>query len=123
MVEEIAFRGVLLRITEEALGTWLALALSAAVFGAIHIFNPDATVVGGVFIAIEAGIFIGTLYILTRRLWVPLGLHAAWNFTQGGIFGIPVSGSGASAGLLSAEPIGPVLCCRAASSAPKARSS
>jgi len=109
VIEEISYRGVLLRITEEGLGTWFALALSAAAFGAIHIANPDGTVVGGVFIAIEAGIFIGTLYILTRRLWVPIGLHVAWNFTQAGIFGLPVSGGGASAGLLSAEPVGPVL--------------
>ena len=30
--------------------------------------------------------------MLTRNLWLPIGLHAAWNFTQGGIFGVPVSG-------------------------------
>ena len=107
--EEIIFRGILLRITEEGLGTWVALAISAAAFGAVHIFNPDATVVGAAAIAVEAGIFIGALYILIRRLWVCIGLHAAWNFIQGGIFGIPVSGTGASAGLLSAEPVGPVL--------------
>ena len=107
--EEIVYRGILLRITEEALGTWLALALSAAVFGAGHVFNPDATVVDTVAIAVEAGILLGAVYVLTRRLWVCIGLHAAWNFTQGGIFGVPVSGTGASMGLLSAEPVGPVL--------------
>jgi uncharacterized protein len=109
VIEEILFRGILFRITEEALGTWLALALSAAVFGAVHIFNVNATVVGAVAIAIEAGILLSALYVLTRRLWVSIGLHAAWNVTQGGIFGVPVSGNEASAGLLSAEPVGPVL--------------
>lgn len=31
--------------------------------------------------------------MLARRLWFVFGLHAAWNFTEGGIFATQVSGS------------------------------
>lgn len=107
--EEILFRGVIFRITEEALGTWLGLAVSAIVFGLVHLMNPSATVTGAAFIVLEAGILLSALYVLTRRLWASIGTHAAWNFVQGGIFGVTVSGTEAKAGLLSAEPVGPVL--------------
>ncbi|MGN6057582.1 MAG: CPBP family intramembrane glutamic endopeptidase, partial [Sphingomicrobium sp.] len=43
-----------------------------------------------------------------RSLWMPIGLHAAWNFTQGYIFGVPVSGQ-AQQGLVTAKLSGPVL--------------
>jgi membrane protease YdiL (CAAX protease family) len=50
-------------------------------------------------IMLEAGIMLAAIYMITRRLWAAIGLHAAWNFAQGGIYGIPVSG-GAMDGVL-----------------------
>ncbi len=93
VTEEIIVRGILFRIAEESLGTWIALSLSAAVFGALHALNPGATVVSSIAIALEAGILLGAAYIFTRRLWLAIGLHAAWNFTEGGVFGAGVSGT------------------------------
>jgi hypothetical protein len=110
VVEELVFRGVVFRILEELTGTWLALALSAALFGALHFGNSGATVWGALAIAIEAGVLLGAAYVATRRLWVPIGLHFAWNFTQGGIFGVTVSGSGdGGEGLLTSRLSGPDL--------------
>lgn len=106
-VEEIIARGILFRITEEALGTWLALALSAALFGFAHGGNPDATFVSSAMIGLEAGVLLGIGFVLTRRLWFPIGLHAAWNFSEGGLFGVPVSGfkfEGLLRGELSGSP-------------------
>jgi hypothetical protein len=97
---------VIFRISEESLGTPLALALSAAIFGLIHLFNPHSTLWGAIAIILEAGIMLGAAYILTRRLWFPIGIHFAWNFTQGGIFGVAVSGS-RSTGLLRGTLSGP----------------
>jgi membrane protease YdiL (CAAX protease family) len=99
--EEIVFRGVLFRITEEGLGTWWALAISALVFGGIHIFNPGATPWSSLAIAIEAGVLLALLYNVTRSLWPCIGLHAAWNFMQGTVYGIPVSGTEAKGWLIS----------------------
>lgn len=106
--EELLFRGILFRIAQEGLGTWLALLLSAAIFGLLHLANPNATLAAGLAIAIEAGLLMGAAYAATGRLWVPIGLHFAWNFVQGGIFGVAVSGN-AVTGLLQGELRGPEL--------------
>ncbi|MBS0479372.1 MAG: CPBP family intramembrane metalloprotease [Proteobacteria bacterium] len=90
--EEIAIRGLFFRLFERWLGSWAALALSAAIFGAGHWFNPGATWIAAVGIAFEAGIMLAAVYMITRRLWMAIGLHAAWNFAEGGIYGAPVSG-------------------------------
>jgi membrane protease YdiL (CAAX protease family) len=92
-VEEVLFRGVLFRIVEESLGTWIALAISAVLFGLLHLGNPNATLAGAVAIAVEAGVLLAAAYAFTRRLWLPIGIHFAWNFTQGGVFGVAVSGN------------------------------
>ena len=54
-MEEILIRGVIFRITEESLGTWLAMAFSAILFGLLHMLNPGATWVAALCIAVEAG--------------------------------------------------------------------
>ncbi|MGW4500527.1 CPBP family intramembrane glutamic endopeptidase [Micromonospora sp. NPDC004336] len=108
VTEELLFRGVLFRIIEERTGTWIALALSGVVFGAMHLANPDATLWGATAIAIEAGFMLAACYAATRNLWVPIGLHLAWNFAAGGIFSVAVSGNGESKGLLEASTSGPV---------------
>jgi membrane protease YdiL (CAAX protease family) len=97
--EEIVFRGWFFRLTEQWLGSWAALALSAALFGALHLGNANATLLAGAAISLEAGIMLAAIYMITRRLWAAIGVHAAWNFAQGGIYGIPVSG-GAMDGIL-----------------------
>ena len=104
--EEIISRGVIFRIVEEGLGTWAALLISAAVFGGLHIWNPNATPWSVLAIALEAGLLFGLLYHLTRSLWVCMGAHAAWNIAQGPLYGIPVSGF-EQRGLLASRLQGP----------------
>ena len=99
--EEIMIRGVLFRISEEGLGTWWALLISALVFGAAHLANPAATLWSSAAIAIEAGVLLALLYAVTRSLWTCIGLHAAWNIMQGTVYGIPVSGAKANGWLVS----------------------
>lgn len=106
-IEEIMFRGILLRHLETMLGTWAALAITAALFGFAHIMNPDSSPFAAFAIAMEAGILLGAAYLWKRRLWIPIGIHAAWNFTQGWVFSVPVSGGYAPAGLLITSRNGP----------------
>ena len=106
VIEELLFRGVIFRIIEASLGTWIALVISAALFGLVHLGNPNATWLAAAAISLEAGIMLAAAYVLTRRLWLPIGIHAAWNFTQGGIFSVAVSG-GKTDGLLVATLSGP----------------
>jgi membrane protease YdiL (CAAX protease family) len=98
--EEILLRAILFRLVERSLGTWIALALSAALFGVLHAFNPGASLTSTIAIALEAGVLLAAAFALTRRLWVVFGMHAAWNFTEGGVFGASVSGQRAH-GLLA----------------------
>lgn len=101
--EEILFRGVLYRIVEEGLGTWAALLVSALFFGFAHSANPGATAWSSMAIAVEAGLLFGLLYHVTRSLYLCMGVHAAWNFTQGTVYGIPVSGLRAHGWLISSR--------------------
>lgn len=107
-IEEILFRGVLLRLLEGWLGTWLALAISALLFGGVHLINPNATLWSAFAIAIEAGLLLGGAFLLTRRLWLAIGTHFAWNYFQGIVFGVAVSGNRIE-GLLNASISGPLL--------------
>ena len=107
-MEELLFRGILFRWLEEFAGSWVALIITSALFGAAHLMNPNATPVAAFGIAIEAGVLLGGAYMLTRSLWMPMGLHAAWNFTQGEIFDVPVSGIDEH-GLVQAKLSGPAL--------------
>jgi membrane protease YdiL (CAAX protease family) len=107
-MEELLFRGILFRWLEEFGGSWFALALTSALFGLGHIFNPNATELSAFAIALEAGVLLGGAYMLTRNLWMAMGLHAAWNFTQGEIFDVPVSGIDQH-GLVEAQLSGPQI--------------
>ena len=99
--EELIFRGLVLRNFVEGLtgvgsmgertSTLVALLLSAFLFGAVHLGNPNSGVAStvGIFVI---GIFFGFGYLASGRLAIPIGLHMAWNFFQGVIYGFPVSG-------------------------------
>jgi membrane protease YdiL (CAAX protease family) len=106
--EELIFRGILFRWIEAFGGSWAALLLTSAFFGAAHLANPNASPVAAIGIAFEAGVMLGAAYMLTRSLWLPMGIHAAWNFTQGEIYDIPVSGTPVH-GVLVARLQGPPL--------------
>jgi membrane protease YdiL (CAAX protease family) len=98
VVEEVLLRLVVLRLLWRAFGPWVALALSAALFGALHIANPNSSWFAATAIAVEAGVMLAAFYILTGRLWVSIGVHAGWNFAQGWLFGAAVSGTNEFAG-------------------------
>jgi len=109
-IEELLFRGVLFRLVEERWGTWLALAVSCLLFGGLHLINKNATVWGALSIAVSGGLLAGAAYALTRRLWLPIGIHLGWNFAESGIFGAADSGSDHTVGgLLTGVPHGPTF--------------
>ena len=101
--EEVMFRGVLFRWIDEKFGFAAALIVSALVFGFVHIANPGATWWSSIAIAVEAGLLLGAAYKYSGTLWLPIGIHWAWNFSQGNIFGFGVSGQDAGASLFKAR--------------------
>lgn len=109
IVEETLFRGLLFRLSSKLLGTWGALLFTSALFGAAHAFNPGATISSSLAIALEAGVLLGAAYAATQRLWLPIGLHIGWNFTEGSVFSMSISGMAKSAGLFQGSLNGPRL--------------
>ncbi|WP_137733599.1 CPBP family intramembrane glutamic endopeptidase [Pseudaquabacterium pictum] len=107
--EELLFRGVLFGAVETWFGSWAALVVSSLVFGLSHLMNPQGTLEGAMFIAVEAGILLAGAYMLTRRLWLSIGFHMAWNYTQSAIFSGIVSGNDAAPGLVRSTVQGPDL--------------
>ncbi len=91
-MEELIMRAILLRLLMRAFGIWPALIVQAVLFGAVHLANPNATLTAAAAIAVEAGLMLAGFYLLTGRLWMSIGVHAAWNFTQGWVWGASVSG-------------------------------
>jgi uncharacterized protein len=108
VMEELLVRGLLFRVLEERLGTWIALATTALIFGAIHASNKGATAWSTLAVALSAGVVLGAAFILTRRLWLAFGLHFGVNAAQGAILGIPVSGQ-QTPGLVRSELVGQPL--------------
>jgi hypothetical protein len=108
-LEEILFRGLLFRLSETLIGTWGALAFTALFFGAAHAFNKGATIGSTVAIALEAGVLLGAAYAATGRLWLPIGLHIGWNFAEGGLYGMSVSGGSARPSLIHGTLQGPMF--------------
>ena len=99
------------RITEEWLGTWWAIGISAVLFGLIHLTSAGATLFSALAVALQAGVLLAAAYALTHRLWLALGIHVGWDFANDGIFGVGVAGQSSQSikGLLQANLNGPSL--------------
>ena len=109
VLEEVIFRGILFRMIDERFNTVAAFVVSALVFGAAHLANPGATWWAGLAIAIEAGVMLSAAYKYSGTLWMPIGIHWAWNYTQGNILGFAVSGGNARESLFIPEISGPEI--------------
>lgn len=89
--EELLSRGYHLQTLASGLNLFWGVLISSAVFGLLHLGNPNATWVSAVGI-LFAGLFLAYGYLSTKQLWLPIGLHIGWNFFEGVVFGFPVSG-------------------------------
>lgn len=89
--EELLSRGYHLQTLASGLNLFWGVVISSAVFGLLHLGNPNATWLSaaGIFLA---GLFLASGYLTTRQLWLSIGLHIGWNFFEGVGFGFPVSG-------------------------------
>ena len=105
--EELLSRGYHLQTLASGINSFWGVMISSAVFGILHLSNPNATWVSaaGIFFA---GLFLALAYLRTGQLWLSIGLHFGWNFFEGVVFGFPVSGL-YSYHLLRISVSGPVI--------------
>ena len=108
VLQAILVCGILFRIAEEGLGTWIALALTVALFGAAHAAGPGASLISESVIGLEAGTLLAAVYVYSRGLWAPIGLLTAWNFAEDGVFGVSIPGH-TEGGLLVSRFHGPQI--------------
>ncbi len=94
LLEELSFRGYPFQKLTRAFGAFWAVVALSALFGAVHLWNPDAQgwLSWGFFNTIWVGVLFALARIRTGSLWFSFGLHFGWNFFQGAVFGLPVSG-------------------------------
>lgn len=89
--EEILSRGYQLQNLEEGINLLWGVILSSLIFSAMHNANPNFSI-GALFGLFAAGLFLAFAYVITRQLWLPIGIHIGWNFFEGTVFGFQVSG-------------------------------
>ena len=105
IMEELLFRAVLFRITEQRWGTRTALVVNVLLFALAHLPNEHVSALGVLNTGVAALGFCAA-WMLTRNLWLPVGLHLAWNYLFDGVIGVPVSGH-AARGWLQVQTQGP----------------
>jgi membrane protease YdiL (CAAX protease family) len=107
LAEEAMFRGYPLQTLSRARLALLGAFLTSVPFAAVHLWNPNAGPRAFANTAL-AGIWLSVAYLRTRSLWFPLGIHWAWNWALGSLFGLPVSGLKiVSYPLLEGKDLGP----------------
>jgi membrane protease YdiL (CAAX protease family) len=104
--EELLMRGPLLTLLGRAFGFWPAAIITSLIFMALHMGNPGETPLG------LANVFlVGVALAWTRRrtgsLWLAIGFHAAWDFAQSYLFGVPDSGAVFDGAITKAAISGP----------------
>lgn len=118
ITEELLVRGILLTNLAEGLagfgplsergGTAVAVLLTSVLFGALHLNNPNATVISSASVAL-GGVFLAMGYVLTGDLAIPLGVHLTWNYVQGVVYGFPVSGVSTGVKIVETRQTGPTV--------------
>ena len=93
--EELLIRGYLLSYFQKHYGTLLAVLVTSIFFVCIHLTNDhvDGIAITHLFLS---GVFLSLLFVHYQNLWVPIGVHFAWNFLQGPVLGFAVSGNDTS---------------------------
>ena len=97
--QETAVRGCIFQTLERSYGSGIALVASSLFFGLLHLGIPVPSLsagqmlVGPLFLSLETGLLFSAAYLLTRRLWLPIGLHWGWNFVETSVYGTANSGA------------------------------
>lgn len=91
LIQDVILLCILFRLAEELAGTWIAIVSCLLIFGFVHLLNPNQDLGSAMFLVFSSVVIIAP-FILTRQIWLSWGVHAGWNFTQAGVFGMANSG-------------------------------
>lgn len=101
--EEILCRGYFMNSIARRYPMWVAVLVSSVVFAWMHMPNNGLSLVALLDLTLF-GVFAALVTIRTGSVWFASGFHSAWNFFQGNIFGVKVSGMDMYASLFRFVP-------------------
>jgi membrane protease YdiL (CAAX protease family) len=107
LAEEVMFRGYPFQRLIDGVGPVMATLIASALFAFRHLGNPDSSL-ASTLVTVVAGWLFAIAYLRTRALWLPWGLHFAWNASMGILFGLPISGLRIFSPVISTNPHGPL---------------
>jgi len=93
--EEMFARGYCMTVLKQTESKWVPVIVSSVIFSLMHSLNPNVSLLGFVNIFL-VGILFALMFYKTGNLWMPIGYHITWNYFQGNIYGLPVSGMSTS---------------------------
>jgi membrane protease YdiL (CAAX protease family) len=85
VLEELAFRAIVLRLVARLFGPLTGLIVSALLFGAAHASHASPVAVMQI---VVAGLVLGLLYVESGRLWLSIGAHLGYDFTEWSLMGV-----------------------------------
>ena len=88
LAEELMFRGYPFQRLVEGIGPTGVIFVFSVLFGVVHLSNPGETV-WGLINTVAIGVLLSVAYLRTHALWLPWGIHFAWNGTLGLILDCP----------------------------------
>jgi membrane protease YdiL (CAAX protease family) len=89
--EELLLRGFLFPIIGVRFGVTSGILISSVMFTLLHLLNPNLTALA-VLNLFLFGVFAALFALYEGGLWGIFAIHAIWNWAQGNLFGLPVSG-------------------------------
>lgn len=90
--EEFSFRGYALTTLTQGTGFWIAAIILSAAFGSAHLGNGGESWIGALSAGL-IGLFFCFTWYRTESLWFAVGLHAAWDYCESFVYGVPDSGN------------------------------
>ena len=97
--EELVTRGWLLQTVTNRLNLSWGIAISSSLFSMLHLGNQGVTALSLISIVL-VGVLMALYMLKTDNIWGVAALHGAWNFAQGNLVGVSVSGQNAGGSLL-----------------------
>ena len=91
MSEEMLCRSYLMVSLSRRWPLWVCAVINALLFSLLHLGNSGISVIALINIFLF-GLFASLLTLRRGSIWMVGALHSMWNFAQGNLFGIPVSG-------------------------------
>jgi uncharacterized protein len=104
--EEFSFRGYMQATLTSGMGFWPAALILSFIFGAGHLGNPGEAIFGAI-MAGSFGLLAAFALRRTGNIWLPIGMHASWDWGETYFYGTPDSGLLAQGHLLNSSFHGP----------------